>query len=261
MPVLTPRLSSYWIHIVTPVHASIARPLAEGLATPVTCEDSRIRDLVPLELTVCREAIRIALESTRRHSVKTYWTGAGSLTPPEWDNAGDAPYAGGTVLGCAYRMELAAIAEQIWDPVARVGGENGWYFGNVLWSVRGWLDRMAGGVGLRRGRRHPVELAAGVTLDFWRVLDVDPPRRLLLRAEMKLPGEATLEFRISPSGDVGTELAQVSRFRPRGLYGILYWYFFLPVHRWLFSGMLRALARKTGRPLLSGPESFDPGKP
>ena len=258
VPVLTPRLSSYWIHLVTPVHASLAKPLAEGLATPVLCKDDRIRELIPLESTDCRQAIRYALERTREHSVESCWTDAGSMVPPEWGQIGDASYAGGTVLNCAYRIELAADPPELWAPIARIGGENGWYFGNFLWRVRGWLDRLSGGVGLRRGRRHPEELLAGDALDFWRVLEVDPPQRLLLLAEMKLPGEATLEFRIARKGDNRSELRQISRFLPKGLWGILYWYALLPIHRWLFRGMLRSIARLTGKPIIKQPQSFEP---
>jgi hypothetical protein len=251
-------LSSYWIHLVTPVHASIARPLAKGLSVPVTCRETRIRSILPGELLTCRQAIRLALERVNDRRVETRWEDAGALRPPEWLQQGDAPYAGGTILHCAYRIRLRAEPGQVWSPIAEIGGERGWYFGNLLWKIRGLLDRLAGGSGLRRGRRHPRELYTGEALDFWRVLDVDPPHRLLLLAEMKMPGEATLEFRIS--GDTGgeAELSQISSFLPRGLWGIVYWYVLYPAHVWLFRGMLRAVAQRTGHTVLSGPEPFDP---
>jgi uncharacterized protein YbjT (DUF2867 family) len=261
VPVLTPRLSSYWIHLVTPVHASIARPLVQGLATPVVCKDTRILAIMPRELTHCRDAIRYALDRIGQHQVETHWTDAGITLAPEWLHRGDAPYAGGTVLSCAYRIQLEASPEEVWRPICEIGGERGWYFGNVLWALRGWMDRLAGGVGLRRGRRDPRDLKAGDAVDFWRVVEVEPPGRLLLAAEMKLPGEALLEFRVLRRDDGRTELQQISRFLPRGLWGILYWYALYPVHTWLFRGMLRSIARTVGAPVVLGPVAFDPKQP
>jgi uncharacterized protein YbjT (DUF2867 family) len=258
VPVLTPRLSSYWIHLVTPVHASIARPLAEGLSVPVLCRDNRILDMIPGARLTCREAIRLALDRVAQRRVETSWTDAGSLSPPEWIREGDAPYAGGTTLTCAHRIRLRAAPEEVWSPVGRLGGSNGWYFGDFLWVVRGWMDMLSGGSGIRRGRRHPEELYAGDALDFWRVLEVSPPNRLVLLAEMRLPGEATLEFRVTRTAEGESELGQISTFLPRGLFGILYWWAFYPVHVWLFRGMLRSIARRVGKPVLSGPASFDP---
>jgi uncharacterized protein YbjT (DUF2867 family) len=258
VPVLTPRLSSYWIHLVTPVHASIARPLAEGLSVPVLCKDNRILDMIPGARLTCREAIRLALERVAQQRVETSWTDAGSVAPPEWVREGDAPYAGGTALTCAHRIRLRAEPEELWVPISRLGGSNGWYFGDFLWVVRGWMDMLSGGSGIRRGRRHPEELYAGDALDFWRVLEVSPPNRLLLLAEMKLPGEATLEFRVMRTADGESELRQISTFLPRGIFGILYWWAFYPVHVWLFRGMLRTIAQRVGRPVVAGPVPFDP---
>ena len=155
-------------------------------------------------------------------------------------------------------MVLAASPKEIWPVIARIGGDNGWYYGDSLWQIRGWMDALAGGVGLRRGRRHPENLMVGDALDFWRVLKVTPPRRLILVAEMKLPGEATLDFEIVPLNN-GAELRLGTRFRPRGLYGILYWYALLPFHDILFGGMLKEVARKVGRPIIEGPVKFRPG--
>jgi hypothetical protein len=259
VPVLTPRLSSYWIHLVTPVHASIARPLAEGLSVPVLCKEDRILDMIPGERLTCREAIRLALGRIQRQRVETSWTDAGSMTPPEWIQSGDAPYAGGTTLTCSHRISLRSDPEEIWLPISRLGGSNGWYFGDFLWVVRGWMDMLAGGSGIRRGRRHPEDLYEGDALDFWRVLEVDPPNRLVLLAEMKMPGQATLEFRLIGNPGGVSELRQISTFLPRGLYGILYWWVFYPFHVWLFKGMLRSIAERVGGPVVDGPDSFDPG--
>ncbi len=254
VPVLTPRLSSYWIHLVTPVPASLAQPLAEGLRNPVICRDDRIRDLIPQELLDCRQTIRLALQRIEQQRVETCWSDAGTIIPPEWSHCGDAQFAGGTVLSLGYRVRLQVTPEELWEPIARIGGETGWYFGDYLWGLRGWIDRLLGGSGLRRGRRQPRELHAGDALDFFRVLEIEPHKRLLLLAEMKMPGEATLEFRLTPRADGQTELAQIARFLPRGLWGMAYWYILDPCHRHIYQGMLRNIAAATGKPITAGPE-------
>ncbi|MEJ2093333.1 MAG: SDR family oxidoreductase [Syntrophobacterales bacterium] len=253
VPVLTPRLSSYWIHLITPIPASLAQPLAEGLASPVICLDNRIRDLIPQELLDCRQTIRLALQRIAQQRVETCWSDAGSLMPPEWVACGDAAYAGGTVLSLTYRVRVAATPEEVWQVVSQIGGQTGWYYGDALWAIRGGVDRLFGGSGLRRGRRHPAELRVGDALDFFRVLEIEPNRRMLLLAEMKMPGEATLEFRLSPPAG-GTELTQTARFLPRGLAGFAYWFALDPFHKRLYPGMLQAIAAATGKPILAGPE-------
>lgn len=260
VPVLTPKLSSYWIHLVTPVPAAIARPLAEGLRNPVVCQDNRIRSLIPQDLLNCRETIRLALQKLRQQGVDTCWMDAGQVIPPEWLYCGDAEYAGGTIFSCGYRVVLDATPAEVWPVIAGIGGRTGYYFGSRLWKLRGLTDRLLGGIGFRGGRRHPTELRPGDALDFWRVLAVEPPHRLLLLAEMKLPGEAVLEFSLAPGADGGTELRQTARFLPRGLGGILYWYALEPFHRWVYGGMLRAMARVAGKPILAGPEPIANGK-
>ena len=256
VPVLTPWLSAKWIHLVTPVPASIAQPLAEGLSIPVVCKDNRIRNMVPVELIDCRQAIRTALDRVRQEQVDTCWFDGGGAMPPEWTTCGDAAYAGGTVLHGGHRIVLEATPEAVWETVRRIGGRNGWYFAQPLWKLRGLMDRAAGGPGLRRGRRDPVDLRVGDGLDFWRVVAVEPNQRLLLLAEMKAPGDALLEFRIADLGARRTALEMVSRFLPRGLAGIAYWYALLPAHQWIFEGMLSAVARRTGKRVLEGPEAI-----
>ncbi len=253
VPVLTPRLSSYWIHLVTPVPAAIARPLAEGLRNPVICQENRIRELIPQDLLDCRTTIRLALQRVRQQQVDTCWMDAGRSVPPEWLACGDAPYAGGTVLELAYAITLAADPAEIWPLLSRIGGQTGWYYGTALWKLRGWLDRLGGGVGFRGGRRHPTEIQVGDALDFWRVLEVRPPFHLMLLAEMKLPGEAILEFEIQPLAEGKSRLIQRARFLPRGLGGLLYWYALDPFHRWVYGGMLKAIAQATGKKILHGP--------
>jgi uncharacterized protein YbjT (DUF2867 family) len=261
VPVLTPRLSSYWIHLVTPVPAAIARPLAEGLANPVVCQENRIREIIPQRLLTCRETIRLALEKIKQQQVETCWMDAGATAPPEWLACGDTEYAGGTILSCGYRVVLDAAPEEIWPAIARIGGQTGYYFGTRLWRLRGLVDRLLGGIGFRGGRRHPEELLPGDALDFWRVLAVEPPRRLLLLAEMKLPGEAVLEFSLAPAKEGGTELRQEARFLPRGLGGILYWYALEPLHHRVYRGMLAAMARAAGKPIIAGPQELKPAPP
>ncbi|CAB5087535.1 Putative nucleoside-diphosphate-sugar epimerase [Olavius algarvensis associated proteobacterium Delta 3] len=258
VPVLTPKLSAYWIHLVTPVPAAIAMPLTEGLGVPVICKDDRIRNIIPQRLTGCREAIRTALQRVAQCQIDTCWSDAGDLTPPEWAYCGDAAYAGGTILECGYRIRLRATPDDVWRPVSRIGGSTGWYRGNVLWELRGWLDKMVGGIGLQRGRRDPENIRVGDALDFWRVLAADPPHRLHLVSEMKLPGEAMLQIDVTPFGSHQTEVQLLSRFLPKGLIGLIYWYATYPFHQWIFSGMLKAIARSIGKPILKHPERFTP---
>lgn len=259
VPVLTPQLSSLWIHLVTPVNAALARPLAEGLSNEVIVTDDRIRAMIPHREVTCRAAIGRALERIAQQRVVSCWTDAGQAVPPEWVQCGDAPYAGGTVRETAHRVRLKATPEEVWPVIGALGGRTGWYFGDRLWRLRGFFDTLAGGVGSRRGRRHPTEVVTGDTLDFWRVLEARPPERLLLLAEMKVPGEAVLELRIEPRGPDQTELQLIARFLPRGLSGILYWEAHATMHRLLYHGMLRGMAEAVGRPLISPPREFDPG--
>jgi len=258
VPVLTPGLSARWIHLVTPVPATIAQPLTEGLSVPTICEDHRIREIMPIHLIGSREAIRTALKRTAQQKVETCWMDAGKCRAPEWAFCGDADYAGGTVLECGYRVKLEALPDDAWQLVSNIGGETGWYFANKLWRLRGILDRLVGGVGLRRGRRHPSDLRVGDALDFWRVLEVEPLQRLVLSAEMKVPGEALLDIQIKQTDDGQIELRFLSRFLPDGLGGILYWYALYPAHQWVFGGMLHAMAKIMGKKIVSGPARFTP---
>ena len=258
VPVLTPTLSALWIHLISPVPKSIALPLTEGLTSEAVCHDNRIQSIIPRKLLTCREAIRLALDRLRQQQVDTCWMDAGALLEPEWAHCGDADWAGGSLMECGYRATLKATGADVWQSVCRIGGKNGWYCGDFLWRLRGVMDRLAGGVGLRRGRRHPTEIGVGDALDFWRVLEVDAPERLLLVAEMKTPGEALLEFKITPSGKDRVQFQMHSRFLPRGTLGLLYWYVLYPFHQYIFFGMLKAMARSIGKPIVSGPERFTP---
>ncbi|MFZ2445928.1 MAG: SDR family oxidoreductase [Syntrophobacteraceae bacterium] len=260
-PFISTRLSAVWIHLLTPVPAPVARPLVESLVHGAVCRDNRIRAILPQDLLDCRETVRRAIEKVEQQLVEGCWSDAGPLRPPEWTHCGDEDFAGGSIMKCGYKIRLHASPEEVWEPIVRIGGRNGWYYGESLWIIRGWLDKIFGGTSLRRGRRHPTTLYVGDALDFWRVLDVSAPNHLLLLSEMKMPGEAMLEFRITPVGKGQTELSQLSRFLPRGTLGLLYWYSLYGAHQWIFKGMLRTIARATGKPLLKGPVRFTPKLP
>jgi uncharacterized protein YbjT (DUF2867 family) len=236
VPVLTPRLSSYWIHLVTPIGHAIARPLAEGLRNPVVCREHRIREILPMHWLDVRTSIRAALSKLASREVETTWSMAGPIP-------GDPDWAGGKVFRDLRTRRIAASPSAVYRAVCRVGGGNGWYAADWLWRIRGWMDRLAGGPGLRRGRRNPETVGYGEALDFWRVTGVETNQRLSLRAEMKLPGEALLEFRIA--GDSGeSTLEQEAVFAPRGLLGLAYWYAVLPFHHFVFEGMLNGIRRE-----------------
>ncbi len=254
LPFLTPRLSSYWIHLLTPIPAALARPLTEGLKNPVVCHDNRIADLLPQELFDCRLAIRLALRRMKKHQVESSWSDSGQIHPAEWSVQGDPDWAGGKIFTDARKINIDAGPEEIWPALVSIGGESGWYYANWLWKLRGMIDRLFGGVGLSRGRRDSEDIYPGDALDFWRVVDVEPTKLLQLVAEMKLPGEAVLNFRLEQLEDGSSELQQIARFLPRGLLGLLYWYAVTPFHNFVFSGMLRGVAKKVGKEIQQGPE-------
>ena len=240
VPVLTPRLSSLWINLVTPVSYRIARPLAEGLRNRVVVSNDDAQRLMPHAAIGAREAITRALRKVEDRAVETRWSVAGPIP-------GDPSWAGGTVFADRRSVAIDADPASVYAAVCRIGGGNGWYAGDMLWRLRGWMDTLVGGPGLRRGRRHPENVEFGETLDFWRVVGIDRERSLSLRAEMKLPGEAKLEFEILPADGAAespTELKMTALYWPRGLIGILYWYTVVPLHEIVFGGMLRGI-RKT----------------
>ncbi len=238
VPVLTPRLSSYWIHLVTPVPAAIAQPLAEGLKNPVICQDQSIVQIIPQKLLSCREAICLGLEHFKNDQVVSHWTDAGRIPPFEGIYEGDPHWSGGTVFKDQRTTDVKASAEKLWQVISGIGGKTGWYHANWLWRIRGHLDRLVGGVGLRRGRRDSQDLMPGDALDFWRVADVQKNKTLLLVAEMKLPGTALLKFEILPVDANHCQLRQTALFQPKGIFGILYWYAVLPFHGYIFQGMM-----------------------
>lgn len=271
VPLLTPGLSAFWVNLVTPVPAHLVRPLIEGLKNEVVCHDERILDLVPQDLLGCQEAIAAALSETRQGGAASCCFDAGTpcaprelaqaaSCPAEWTRAGDASFAGGTVFQADYAATLDAAPARVWETVQRIGGDTGWYAGNLLWRVRGFVDKLLGGPGLARGRRDALLLSEGDSVDFWRVLAVEPSRRLLLLAEMKLPGAATLDLRLRPvEGGLGngTELLLLTSFQPRGLWGLAYWWAMWPAHGLLFPAMLRNIARAAGARIIAGPKALE----
>ena len=242
VPVLTPRLSSLWIHLVTPVSSRIARPLAEGLRNPVVCRDGEAQRLMPHERLPARGAIAAALGRLEAGEVETSWSDAGPVP-------GDPDWAGGTVFIDRRTVEVGASPAEVFAAVCRIGGRHGWYGADALWRLRGRMDRLVGGPGLRRGRRDPERVAFGDALDFWRVVGVEPDRELRLRAEMKLPGEAELDFTLEATDGEShrTRLVQTARFKPRGLAGLAYWFAVKPLHAVVFDGMLAGVRREAER--------------
>ncbi|VAX19346.1 hypothetical protein MNBD_NITROSPINAE01-238 [hydrothermal vent metagenome] len=256
---ITPKIASWMIHLITPIPSYIGAPLTEGLGAEMIVRDKhKIRDVIPQKLLTPREAISMALERIEQKVIKSSWMDAGAYKPPEWGRYNDAPFAGGTIRESWYKMTMSGTPEQVWGPISRIGGDTGWYFANWLWGLRGFIDRLVGGYGTRRGRRHPTEIKTGDALDWWRVIDASPAKRLLLLAEMRAPGEATLEFRIKECGDGVTELVQIASFLPRGIAGLLYWYAVYPLHFFIFRGMLKNIAKAAEVKIVAGPEEIKP---
>jgi uncharacterized protein YbjT (DUF2867 family) len=251
VPLLTPGLSSRWIGLVTPLPVGLARPLVDSLVNEVVVHDDAIRSIVPREPLPIREAIRLALRRIQDVDVTTTWAGADlpeSVTGrprTRLDAAEPAPtdpaWSGGTVLSDDQDLDTQASPEAVFATLEGLGGDRGWYSPLVLWRLRGWLDALVGGIGMRRGRRHPDRLGVGEPVDFWRVELLDRPTRLRLHAEMRLPGEAWLDFRVTPRDDGGSRMEQHARFAPRGLWGRIYWYGMLPFHGVIFPRMARAI--------------------
>jgi uncharacterized protein YbjT (DUF2867 family) len=239
VPVLTPRLSSLWIHLITPLDKRIARPLAEGLRNRVVCRNDDAQKLMPHTCLSIREAMEAAVAKKQSGEVETAWSDAGVIP-------GDPEWAGGTVFLDPREIFIETPVTAVWKAVSEIGGERGYYGVDWLWRLRGAMDRCIGGPGLRRGRRSSNHLQLGDAVDFWRITEIIPERRLELTAEMKLPGTATLSFELTPvvSEGGGTRLEMTARFRPKGLLGIAYWYSVLPLHGVVFKGILRGITRE-----------------
>ena len=255
VPFLTPRLSSYWVHLVTPIPADIARPLIEGLRNEVVVRDDSARTLFPRIVPVgYAEAVRRALVKLDGANVETAWSDA--LTS---SGLATEPVVLTTLEGMTLerrQLTVRATPERVYEVISELGGATGWLRLNWAWQLRGLLDRLVGGVGMRRGRRDPRELRIGDAVDFWRVEAVEPGRLVRLRAEMKVPGRAWLEFQVKPETEPETcaTIVQTAYFAPKGLFGVLYWYSLYPIHGLIFGGMIREIARRAEapRPVVAG---------
>lgn len=234
VPALSPRLSSHWIGLVTPLPTGVAKPLVDSLTVEVTVRDNSYAQRVAAPLLGYREAVTRALQRANDLEVSTRWSGA-SISPA-LPYPSDPDWSGGTVEIDEQVVPSFATTEDLFWAFSRIGGDVGYYTMDWAWRLRGLLDTLVGGVGLRRGRRHPEEVRKGESVDFWRVARVAPGRSLELYAEMKLPGDAWLTFRVEKTGE-GSRLTQTALFRPRGLLGRLYWWAMFPFHVFIFKRM------------------------
>jgi uncharacterized protein YbjT (DUF2867 family) len=242
VPVLTPRLSSLWLWLVTPVHAGVGRALVDSLRNETVVRDPRALEVFPVRPRTASEAIARALANEDRELAETRWSDEAL--------AGRASYGGarfGSRLVDSRAVAVAQPARVAFGPIQRIGGATGWYGAAPLWGLRGLVDVLVGGPGLRRGRRDPVGLRVGDTVDFWRVEAFERDHLLRLRAEMRLPGRAWLQFEVEPAGG-GSRITQTAVFEPSGLPGLAYWYGLWPFHAYVFRRMLRGLARAASRP-------------
>ncbi|MGC1515058.1 MAG: SDR family oxidoreductase [Maribacter sp.] len=243
VPVMTPKLSSYWLYFVTSTSYKLALNLVDSMRIEVVAKDKRLQEMLNFEPHTYKEALDMAFKKIEQNLVISSWKD--SMVSGRFNDTLEkhiqVPKFG--ILRDIKKLKITnpeVVLERIWS----IGGETGWYYGNWLWKIRGFMDKLSGGVGLRRGRTHPDRIYAGDALDFWRVLLADKKaRRLLLFAEMKLPGEAWLEFKI----DENNVLHQTATFRPRGLRGRLYWYSIVPFHYFIFGGMIKNLADQKNR--------------
>jgi hypothetical protein len=240
VPFLTPKLSSLWLGLVTPIYARVGKELVDSLRNPTVVTDTSAAQTFGIQPRGVREAIARALVNEDRDIAETRWSDALSSggQPRSW---------GGTRFGSriidSRSVRVGVSPDQAFTPIARIGGETGWYYGDWLWRLRGFLDLLTGGVGVRRGRRDPEHLEPGDAVDFWRVEAYEHGRLLRLSAEMRLPGRAWLQFEVNPD-EGGATIRQTAIFDPVGLFGLAYWYILYPAHSLIFGGMLRAIARE-----------------
>ncbi len=243
IPVLTPKLSSLWLVFVTSTTYSLARSLVNSMRNEVICNDTRIQQIVPTKILSYEESLQLAFDKISQKSVISSWKDAISLSTMDKNFLNNVQVPEHGVFTDKRQIEFVRNREEVIENIWRIGGNRGWYFGNWMWRIRGVMDKMVGGVGLRRGRRSETDLKAGDALDFWRVLLADKPNgRLLLYAEMKLPGEAWLEFRVKES-EGKKILFQTATYRPLGLWGRLYWYSVLPFHGLIFPKMAENITK------------------
>jgi uncharacterized protein YbjT (DUF2867 family) len=239
VPLATPRVSGLWLSAVTPVYSSIGRKLVESMSSDTIVLDNAAREMFPIRPRGFREAIERALANEDREFAETRWSDA--LSAHQQRNWGGVTFGRRAVV--SRTIKVCTSPGQVFAPIQRIGGKTGWYYANGFWRLRGLLDNLVGGVGLRRGRRDPVRLAVGDTLDFWRVEAFEQDRLLRLVAEMKTPGRIWLQFEVD-GNQAGTTLRQTAIFDPHGLAGLTYWYALYPIHHLIFAGMVRKIGKE-----------------
>lgn len=246
VPLLTPRLSSHWVNLVTPLPYGLARPLVDSLINDVVVSPERdVRRILDHEPYTLDDAIRRALEVVGDRNLKTSWMDSAPVRAPSSPMSHDPDWAGGTIYQDVQEVVTTADPDRLFATVSGIGGLRGWYVANSLWALRGLADKLTGGVGMRRGRRHPDQLRVGDALDFFRVEAIDPPRILRLRAEMKVPGDAWLEWSVDTGAEGTSTLRQVATFHPRGVAGRLYWWLLLPIHKVIWKRLAERLVALT----------------
>ncbi len=255
VPAISPRLAAWWIQLITPISHRIALPLSEGVRNQVICRNDDAVKLMPQELLNIRESIAAADVRISSNYIETAWSDAGVMP-------GDPDWSGGTNFTNVYQIDIDATPEEVYKEISCIGGEHGYYGADWLWALRGIMDQVIGGPGLRRGRKDSKHVAYGDAIDFWRVIEVEPAKRLVLRAEMALPGDADLEFDIiqGEGNPTPTRLVSTARFKPRGLAGLMYWFSVLPLHRFVFLKMLHGIkhaVESKPAPSVTRPESGD----
>jgi len=243
VPVLTPRLSSLWVGLVTPVNSKIARPLIEGLDNEVVVHDETAKHLFDVNLLSYEDAVRQALDRFDRDDVETMWSGAVSSSIEDVEMIKTLGEQEGLIQE-SLQTKVQAAPEAMFRVIKSLGGDTGWLYANTLWKIRGLMDLLVGGIGLRKSRRSYTKVCEGDTMDFWRVEAVEENRLLRLRAEMKLPGKAWLQYTVQPTEAEASLVTQTAFYEPKGLAGLLYWYIFSIPHRFIFPGMLRKLGRR-----------------
>jgi uncharacterized protein YbjT (DUF2867 family) len=241
VPVLTPKLSSHWIGFVTPLPSRIAKPLVDGLKNELICKSNKARELFGFKTLSYREAVELALQRNKEGKTETIWFSSYSSGVKDSASPVHLTQREGMMIE-KREIVVNASVDSTFKAFTSLGGKNGWY-ANFLWRIRGYMDLLAGGVGLRRGRRSDTELIQGDPLDFWRVEEIEKNKLLRLRAEMKLPGKAWLQFEVESAGKNRSTLIQTAFFEPKGLLGLLYWYPVYPLHGIIFGGMIKAIKR------------------
>jgi uncharacterized protein YbjT (DUF2867 family) len=247
VPVLTPRLSSHWIGLVTPLPSRIAKPLVDGLKTELICRSNKANDLFDFNTITYREAVERALRQNKEGKTETIWSSSYSAGQKNKITSVHLTQREGMIIEKRELIVNAPI-DSTFKTFTSLGGKNGWY-ANFLWKIRGYIDLLVGGVGLRRGRRSETELILGDPLDFWRVESIKVNRLLRLRAEMKLPGKAWLQFQVEEMNGNKSVLTQTAFYEPKGLWGLLYWYLLYPLHRLIFKGMIISICKKAEKNL------------